>query len=565
MRAILMAAAVVGVPMSAFAAEMPATSKIEAVTVYPSSAEITRLAKVKLDPGDHTIILNDLPPSANPSSIRVEGRATGKLEIGSVDSRILSIPRTDAGLIATERKRIETEIETLKDAKSLLTNQVQTAEAQKALINNLTTLPTRPAPTNGTAAPENWSQLLGLIGTSMADVHKVILETQIKMRDVDRKIADLQKKLKEAAPVQDSRLEVKVFANAGAALDAELVIRYQVANANWQPMYDARLTTGTKAAAPKLSLTRRAIITQRTGEAWENIALTLSTARPSARSVAPGLEPVTVDFPPERPAPVVGMAPSAAPAPMARGAAMDEEKNAYVTSNNNSRGRFKFAGDAKVEETAAQIEASPFQALYILPGQLSVPTTGEPKRVVIDNADLEPALVVRSTPKVEATAYLYAKLTLPKTTPYLPGQVALFRDNTFVGNGRLPLLTPGAEHEIGFGADDAVRIKYASIDEKRSETGIISSSKNDARNYRITMTNKHERPVAITITDQMPVSNNAEIKVEMTAKPQPTKRDVDEKRGVVAWEDTLKADEEKTIEFGYKVTWPAAKQVQYGR
>ena len=544
--------------MSAFAAEVPATSKIEAVTVYPSSAEVTRLAKIKLDPGDHTIILNDLPPSANPSSIRVEGRATGKLEIGSVDSRVLSIPRTDAGLNATERKRIETEIETLKDAKSLLANQVQTAEAQRALINNLTTLPTRPAPTNGTAAPENWSQLLGLIGSSMADVHKVILETQIKMRDVDRKIADLQKKLNEAAPVQDSRLEVKVFANAGAALDAELVIRYQVANANWQPMYDARLTTGTKAAAPKLSLTRRAIITQRTGEAWENIALTLSTARPSARSVAPTLDPVTVDFPPERPLVPVAAAPAAPPPPLMRGRASTLSDDGSI----NASAKMKME---EVAESRAQIEASPFQALYILPGQLSVPSSGEPKRVVIDNADLEPALVVRSTPKIEATAYLYAKLTLPKTTPYLPGQVALFRDNTFVGNGRLPLLTPGAEHEIGFGADDAVRIKYASIDEKRSETGIISSSKNDARNYRITMTNKHERPVAITITDQMPVSNNAEIKVEMTAKPQPTKRDVDEKRGVVAWEDTLKPDEEKTIEFGYKVTWPAAKQVQYGR
>ena len=63
----------------------------------------------------------------------------------------------------------------------------------------------------------------------------------------------------------------------------------------------------------------------------------------------------------------------------------------------------------------------------------------------------------------------------------------------------------------------------------------------------------------------MPVSNNADIKVEMTAKPQPTKKDVDDKRGVLAWEDTLKPDEEKTIEFGYKVTWPAAKQIQYGR
>ncbi len=560
MRSPLVAAAALLAACPALAADIPATSKIDAVTVFPAGAEITRSAKVKLEAGDHTIILNDLPAAANPSSIRVEGRATGKLEIGSVDSRVLSIPRTDAAVVASERKRIEAEIETLKDAKSVLNNQVQTAEAQKALITNLTTLPQRPAPTSGTAAQENWAQVLGLIGASMADVHKVILETQIKMREIDRKIADLAKKLTETAPVQEQRMEVKVFANAGGALDADLVVRYQVANANWVPQYDARLATGNKTVAPKLSLTRRATITQRTGEAWENIAMTLSTARPSASSAAPSLRPMTVDFEQERPPMPVAAAP-APQAPMARSAA----KSMAEAADDKTLAAGGMRRMDEVTQSRAQIEASPFQALYALPGQLSVPATGEPKRVVIDSADLDPALVVRATPKIEPKAYLYAKLTLPKTTPYLPGQVALFRDATFVGNGRLPMLTPGEEHELGFGADDAVRIKYANTDEKRSETGIISSSKNDARNYRITMQNKHERPIAITITDQLPVSNNAEIKVEMTAKPQPSKRDVEEKRGILAWEDTLKPDEEKVIDFGYKVTWPAAKQITYGR
>jgi uncharacterized protein (TIGR02231 family) len=561
MRTILIAAVALSAPLSVEAADVAATSKIDAVTVFPAGAEVTRSAKVQLAAGEHTIILTDLPPSANPSSIRVEGRATGRLEIGSVDSRILSIPRTDAALTATERKRIETEIETLKDAKTVLNSQVQTAEAQKALITNLIALPTRPAPAAGAAAqPENWPQLLALIGTSTADVQKVILETQIKMREVDRKIADLQKKLGETAPALDQRLEVKVFASAGAALDADLVIRYQVGAAGWQPQYDARLATGTKATAPKLSLTRRATIMQRSGEPWENVAVTLSTARPSASSAAPILQPMTVDFQSERPP----MPMSAAPAPLTRSMA---EPVAGVADELAQEGGRKLRAAAKqdVQQTAAQVEASPFQALYVLPGQLTIASTGEPKRVVIDNADMEPALVVRATPKVEAKAYLYAKLTLPKGTPYLPGQVALFRDQTFVGNGRLPILTPGEEHELGFGPDDAVRIKHASVDEKRSESGIITSSRNDARNFRITMQNKHERPIAIIITDQVPVSNNQEIKVEMVAKPQPTKRDVDDKRGVLAWEDTLKPEEEKVIDFGYKLSWPVAKQIIYGR
>ena len=542
-----------------FAADITATSKIDAVTVFPAGAEISRVTKVKLPAGEHVVIFPDLPRDAIANSIRVEGKSTAKLEIGSVDSRSLNIPRTDAAVTATERRRIEGEIETLKDAKTILAAQVQTAETQKSLITNLTNLPARPAPTAGAAPAENWSQILTLIGSSLADVHKTIIETQLKLRDIDRKIADLQKKLGETAPVQDLRTEVKVFVNAGAGADADLVVRYQVASAGWLPLYDARLTTGTKAVAAKLQLTRRASITQRTQEAWDGVAMTLSTARPSAGTVAAELVPTTVDLAPEKP-PVPVVSAPAAPAPLVRG--MMEKADEQSAQSATARSRL---GEVAIQQATAQIEASPFQVLYSLTGPQTIPNSGETKRVVIDQTDLDPALSVRATPKVEPKAYLYAKLTLPKTAPYLPGQVSLFRDSTFVGTGRLPALTPGQEFDLGFGADDAVRIRYANVDEKRSESGIISSSRNDARNFRIIMTNKHDRPIAITVYDQMPVSNNQEIKVEMTAKPQPAKRDLDDKRGVLAWEDTLKPDEEKTIEFGYKVTWPAQKNITYGR
>ena len=111
---------------------------------------------------------------------------------------------------------------------------------------------------------------------------------------------------------------------------------------------------------------------------------------------------------------------------------------------------------------------------------------------------------------------------MARGTPILPGQVSLFRDATFVGNGRLPLLAPGEEHELGFGVDDAVRVRHAIAEEKRSETGIITTSKTDTRNYRITVKNLHERPIQLAVLDQIPVSQNADIKVELIGKTAPT-------------------------------------------
>ena len=95
--------------------------------------------------------------------------------------------------------------------------------------------------------------------------------------------------------------------------------------------------------------------------------------------------------------------------------------------------------------------------------------------------------------------------------------------------------------------------------------GIITSTRTDTRNYKLTIKNLHERPIAFVVQDQIPVAGNQDIKVELVAKPVPTKRDIDDRRGVLAWEDKLNPDEEKVIEFGYKVAWPAAKSVVYGR
>ena len=102
------------------------------------------------------------------------------------------------------------------------------------------------------AQQPDWGQLFGLIGERAAQAQKAILDAQIKIRDVDRQIKDQEGKLASLAPTQQARTEVKVSVNAGGPLEADIVIRYQVRNASWTPFYDARLTTGTKAQAPKL-------------------------------------------------------------------------------------------------------------------------------------------------------------------------------------------------------------------------------------------------------------------------------------------------------------------------
>ena len=311
-----------------------------------------------------------------------------------------------------------------------------------------------------------------------------------------------------------------------------------------------------KQQAPKLQLVRRAAIQQRTGEVWENVALALSTARPAAGTAAPGAAAAGDRLRirrPRRPAPA---------AAERDGACRPRPPDAPIrTRRPPAAGAIREGGGDARDRRGAGLPGRSTPS----PAASPCSTRARPSACRSTTCSSIRRSPCARCPSASEKAYLYAKLTVARGTPLLPGQIALFRDATFVGNGRIPLLAAGEEHELGFGVDDAVVVRHALAEEKRSESGIITTSKTDTRSYRITVKNLHERAIPVTVLDQIPVSQNADIKVELTGKTAPSRRDVDDKRGVLAWDMTLAPDEERVIEFGYRATWPAAKKVTYGQ
>src|SRR6516165_10142076 len=71
----------------AWAADLEAASTVDAVTVYPDGATVTRLIKLDLPAGDTTLVARDFPLGLDVSSLRVEGQAGENLVIGAVDAR----------------------------------------------------------------------------------------------------------------------------------------------------------------------------------------------------------------------------------------------------------------------------------------------------------------------------------------------------------------------------------------------------------------------------------------------------------------------------------------------
>ena len=88
-------------------------------------------------------------------------------------------------------------------------------------------------------------------------------------------------------------------------------------------------------------------------------------------------------------------------------------------------------------------------------------------------------------------------------------------------------------------------------------------AKTDSRNFRITVKNMHERAVQLVVHDQIPVSQNQDIKVDIVGPTSPTKKDIDDKRGIIAFESKLEPEEERVVEFGYRVIWPGSRSIVY--
>ena len=96
--------------------------------------------------------------------------------------------------------------------------------------------------------------------------------------------------------------------------------------------------------------------------------------------------------------------------------------------------------------------------------------------------------MVRTVPRLDNTAYLYARIVMPRaSSPILAGQVSLFRDGVFAGIGKFPQLAPGEEYELEFGADDRVKVKRIVLEQKSGEAGTLTTSFLDERRYAIAM------------------------------------------------------------------------------
>jgi uncharacterized protein (TIGR02231 family) len=519
------------------AADLDVTSAVDAVTVYPDGASVTRVIALDLPAGDNTLVAKDFPLTLDPTSLRVEGEGGAKLTIGAIDTRP---PRPVPPANLSE---IDKRIEALKDERANWQGAIAAAEARRKFAERFAEASPAGLGEKGEARPlSEWRAAFTGVSEEVAAADTAIRDAQRKQREIDREIARLESDRSAKPP---AKLEVRIDLAAQAASKATLRVTYTVRNARWTPLYDARLDTGARDRKPALELVRRAEIVQTTGEDWSNVALGVSTVRTARGGNAPDLKSLIVQFPqPPRP---IGASSSAS------------DQRGVVSGLMPAPQRAK----ERAEEQEAVVDANGFQVTFKIPGRVSIGAAEGAKSLRIATASIAPDLVVRSVPVIDPTAFLEASFKQAEDAPLLPGRVSIYRDGAFVGRGQMTAASKDETVRLGFGADDKIKIERTVLKRNEGSAGlIVTTSKTDERSFKTSVRNGHDFPIRIAIEDQLPVSENEEIVVEMLpSTTPPTTTNLRDKRGVLEWAFEAKAGEVKDIGFAWRVKWPKDKGV----
>ena len=518
-------------------------TRIVEVTVYPDRARVTRRGTLALEQGTHKLEIAELPLALDASSVRASGKFAPTVAGPSAGARLLGVDVRKVFYQDTpvaQVKALEDQVQALEDQDKALANQAAALTVREKFARSVADKGGEQL-ARGVAFVRmdigQGSALLDFVAQELASAQEGLRQVAIQRRELGKQLDALRNQLLMLSGSRGrERYTATVEVEVTAPGELTLNLTYVVCHASWQPLYDVRLS------GSALEITYLGQVTQRTGEDWVDVPLVLSTARPALAAVLPELEPwylFLVTPPPvvRRPVGVPEAAPLSAPcAPPA----MIEEMVAQA------------AAPAEMEAVTAQVESSGASVTFRLPQKASVPADGEPHKVTVAVARLEPKLDYVCVPKLAEFAFRRATVKNADLM-LLPGQASLFLDNDFIGSAPIRLTAPGEEFELHLGVDDRIYIKRE-LKAREVDKKFLQDKRRLHYAYETEVRNLRPDKIELEIHDQWPLSRHESVKVKLeSAEPSPAEQT---ELNEVTWKLSLEPGAKKLVRFDFSVEQP---------
>ncbi|WP_224367406.1 DUF4139 domain-containing protein [Hyalangium versicolor] len=272
-------------------------SVLDAVTVHADGALCTRVATVSAENGrlPTQVRINGLPLGINTGSLRASV-LQGPAGLAVRDIR----PTFDVQLppepdVPAEQRALEE----AQDVLASITTELRRLEQELDAVRQLG--PTFPKPKAGEepreASPTAILALGGFVDEELAALHSRKLDLERRQRDAVAEVELRQRRLQEgSSSVRGQRAVLYraaliTLSEPGAAQgEARLALEYAVHGARWVPGYELRMPRSLDGG----TLRMRASVVQRTGEDWQNVKLSLSTAELHRRADVPELKALRI-------------------------------------------------------------------------------------------------------------------------------------------------------------------------------------------------------------------------------------------------------------------------------
>ncbi|MBN1697598.1 MAG: mucoidy inhibitor MuiA family protein [Spirochaetales bacterium] len=247
---------------------------VREVTVYPAGARITRAETVAFAKGENSLVIRKLPEAINEDSVRIETADNRGITIVGIHSEDAIRERYDENRYRKERAILDELILEQKRCEAVFNNYT---DEFLLFMDKGTLIKGAGEEVKRSIIVENWKEFYGFMRkklfTNREETRKVIFEwltLQEKREAAEKNIGALLSydRIREHGIVA-------VF-DAKTDVDCEVRVMYLQPGVSWYPAYTIRADINKK----QLEIGLFGMISQTTGEDWENVEVLLSTAVP---------------------------------------------------------------------------------------------------------------------------------------------------------------------------------------------------------------------------------------------------------------------------------------------
>lgn len=511
--------------------------KIDEVVVYPDRAMITRKASLQLAPGAYRVVFSGLPKNLQVDSVRAGGTGSAQVLMHGLEVDSVPVGESPSKVLEAAEKKVadlEQQDRTQQDLYKIHERQMKllgdlVGDAARGFVNQLA---------NSKAQLTEWGNTLAFLRARQAEAAKGMQDAEQARKRIAQEKQKAQAELNKLRAYKQEmmyQVPVSLEVRKGGAFTLEL--SYMVPGASWSSMHEARLD----ATSQNLNWVTLGSITQRTGEDWQDVALQLSTARPSMGSQAPSLPDWWLSlYRPDLAAKSMraprGYVEDTMPAPAPEQEAGDD------------------AGEGLMQRPTSEVQDQGTSITLAIPRRVTIPSDGRAHQAPIGDFNAKVKSHYTAIPRQMQAAYLDVELANQAKWPLMPGTIKSFVGNNYVGNGRLSsMVAPKEEFQVGMGVDDTIHVERERVERKTGERGVISKNSYVTYRYKLTLANGRQSPQAITVFEPLPRVSDDKIKVMLDGVPSVKG---EEEPGRLRWNLVLTPSRKETIEWGYTVEYP---------